>query len=78
MNLAIEAVGLFAGACIFGAMAVKKLIIIKILLLLSAVAFLAYGILWVLPAGIIINAIGVCIGVYGLTSAIRATKRLDI
>lgn len=75
MNWGIEAIGMIAGACIFGAMAFKKLIIIKALLLASAVAFLAYGILWMLPAGIIINAILVCIGIYGLVSAIRARKK---
>jgi len=75
MNWGIEAVGIFAGACLYGAMAAKKLIIIKALLLIGAIAFLAYGILWVLPAGIVVNAVGVCIGIYGLVSAIRARKK---
>lgn len=75
MNWGIEAVGIIAGACIFGAMAFKKLIVIKAFLLAGAVAFLTYSLLWMQPAGIIINIIGICIGIYGLVSAIKSRKK---
>lgn len=75
MNWGIEVIGIFAGTLIYGAMAFKKLIIIKILLLAGALGFLIYGILLTLPAVMIINAIGVCLGIYGLVSAIRAIKK---
>jgi len=75
MNWGIEAIGILAGAFIYGAMAFKKLIIIKALLLAGAIGFLIYGVLLTLPAVMIINSLGVCLGIYGLISAIRAAKK---
>jgi hypothetical protein len=74
MNWWIEGIAILGGALIYGAMAFKKLLIIKILLLAGAIAFLAYGIILWLPALIIVNAVGVGIGIYGLVSAIRSRK----
>ena len=75
MSWGVEAIGVVSGAFIYGAMAFKGLVIIKALLLAGAIGFLAYGVILSLPAIMIINSIGVCLGVYGLVQAIRVRKK---
>ncbi len=71
----VELIGVVAGCLIYGAMAFKNLVWIKILLLAGSVLFLTYGIILALPAIIIINAIGVLIGILGVRSALKAKNR---
>jgi len=71
----IEAIGITAGALVFGAMAAKRLVVIKAFLLAGAIGFFTYGMLLSLPAIIIINSIGMGVAIYGLVSAIRTTKK---
>ena len=67
----IEAIGIGAGALILSAVALKELVAIKSFLLGGSTLFLAYGLILSLPAIIIVNSVGVCIGIYGLISALR-------
>lgn len=74
MNWGIETIGIMAGVLLYGAMAFKTLVIIKALLLAGACLFLTYSIIYALPAMIIVNSIGIVIGIYGLIMSIRNHK----
>lgn len=73
----IEFLGVAAGLLIYAAMLVKRLIIIRTLLLLGALGFLSYGLIQGLPAIIIVNILGVVIGICGLTIAIKRERRTN-
>lgn len=75
MNWSIEAVGILSGVLIYGAMLPKNLKVIKSFLLAGAVGFLSYGVLLGLPAIMIINSIGVVVGIYGVVKAFKSTPR---
>lgn len=78
MNFFVEAIGIIAGMLIYGAMAIRNLIIIKCLLLAGSIGFLTYGVILGLPAVIVVNLIGICIGIYGIINAIKKRERSTI
>ena len=67
----VEILGILSGCIFYGAMATKNLVLIKSLLLIGTLGFLAYGIILSLPTIIIVDAIGTVVGVYGLKKAIK-------
>ena len=72
----IDALGFFAGACVIGSMLFRNIYAVKILLQISALSFLTYGIILHLLPLIVINSVLAASGVYELIRLTRKRKEV--
>ena len=63
-----DILGLVAGACVISTMLLRRLFLIRFLLLFGAILFLIYGICLHLLPIIVLNSVGVMIGIRGVYS----------
>ena len=70
----VELIGFFAGACMLGAILLRNIYAIKILLLVATLSFMTYGIIQWLPSIMIVNGILALFGIYELVR-LRIKKR---
>lgn len=68
----VEVVGFIAGGCVVGSMALKNVKWIKLLLIAGSILFLTYGIILMLYPIILINSIGLIIGVTSLIKLLKS------
>jgi len=70
----IDGLGFFAGASLIGSMLLRNMYAVKILLTVSAISFLAYGVILHLLPIIVINSILTASGIYELIRLSRKKK----
>jgi len=70
----VETIGFFAGACMLGAILLRNIYAIKVLLLVASLSFMTYGIILHLLPIITINAVLSVSGTFELVRLIRKKK----
>ena len=71
----IEILGFFGGACLIAAMLLRKIYIVKVLMLLTAISFVIYGLYLDLLAIIVLNIVLFVSGIYEIVRLSMKRKK---
>ena len=71
-----DVLGYFGGACLIVAMLLRNIYVMKVLMLVTAFSFLAYGIVLHLPPIIALNVILIGSGIFELVRLARKRQRV--
>ncbi|MFC1931241.1 hypothetical protein ACFLXJ_03470 [Chloroflexota bacterium] len=70
----VDVLGYFGSACLIGAMLLRNMYVIKIFMLIGAIAFLGYAIILQLNPLIVLNCVLVGTGIFELIRLVNKRK----